>query len=67
MRFPLGVLSQYIGRKNAAIVEMSCHRPGHDLWILHGEEAIHDVLAMGVLARVSREQALASRSRSGAG
>src|ERR1700729_4456455 len=23
MRFPLGVLSQYIGRKNAAIVEMS--------------------------------------------
>jgi NNP family nitrate/nitrite transporter-like MFS transporter len=24
MRFPLGVLSQYIGRKNAALVEMSC-------------------------------------------
>lgn len=24
MRFPLGVLSQYIGRKKAAIVEMSC-------------------------------------------
>src|SRR6202161_2080832 len=24
MRFPLGVLSQYIGRKRAAIVEMSC-------------------------------------------
>ena len=23
MRFPLGVLSQYIGRKSAAIVEMS--------------------------------------------
>jgi MFS transporter, NNP family, nitrate/nitrite transporter len=24
MRFPLGVVSQYIGRKNAAIVEMAC-------------------------------------------
>src|SRR5580693_6898018 len=24
MRFPLGVVSQYIGRKSAAIVEMSC-------------------------------------------
>ena len=24
MRFPLGVMSQYIGRKNAALVEMSC-------------------------------------------
>ena len=23
MRFPLGVLSQYIGRKNAAMVEMA--------------------------------------------
>ena len=48
MRFPLGVLSQYIGRKNAAIVEMSCIV----LALLYGYFFVHSfgsVLAMGVL------------------
>jgi MFS transporter, NNP family, nitrate/nitrite transporter len=48
MRFPLGVLSQYIGRKNAAIVEMSAIV----LALLYGFFFVHsfnDVLGMGVL------------------
>ncbi|QEE27449.1 NarK/NasA family nitrate transporter [Terriglobus albidus] len=48
MRFPLGVLSQYIGRKSAAIVEMSCII----LALLYGYFFVHtfsNVLAMGVL------------------
>jgi NNP family nitrate/nitrite transporter-like MFS transporter len=48
MRFPLGVISQYIGRKNAAIVEMS----GIVIALLYGfffVQTFHDVLAMGVL------------------
>lgn len=48
MRFPLGVVSQYIGRKNAAIVEMSAIV----IALLYGfffVRTFHDVLAMGVL------------------
>ena len=48
MRFPLGVISQYIGRKNAAIVEMS----GITLALTYGfffVHTYHQVLAMGVL------------------
>jgi len=48
MRFPLGVISQYIGRKNAAIVEMS----GITLALSYGYffvQTYHQVLAMGVL------------------
>ncbi|MGI4853665.1 MAG: nitrate/nitrite transporter [Janthinobacterium lividum] len=48
MRFPLGVLSQYIGRKSAAIVEMSAII----IALLYGfffVKTFHDVIAMGVL------------------
>jgi NNP family nitrate/nitrite transporter-like MFS transporter len=48
MRFPLGVLSQYIGRKNAAIMEMSaiCIALMYGFFFVH---TYHNVLAMGVL------------------
>jgi NNP family nitrate/nitrite transporter-like MFS transporter len=52
MRFPLGVLSQYIGRKSAAIVEMSAII----LALLYGFFFVHsfnDVLAMGVLLGIA--------------
>ena len=52
MRFPLGVLSQYIGRKNAAIVEMSAIV----LALLYGFFFVHtfnDVLGMGVLLGIA--------------
>ena len=52
MRFPLGVLSQYIGRKSAAIVEMSCIV----LALLYGYffvHTFHAVLAMGVLLGIA--------------
>lgn len=52
MRFPLGVLSQYIGRKNAAIVEMSAIV----IALLFGFFFVHsyqDVLAMGVLLGIA--------------
>src|SRR6202051_2297503 len=52
MRFPLGVLSQYIGRKSAAIVEMS----GLVLALLYGflfVKSFNDVLAMGVLLGIA--------------
>jgi NNP family nitrate/nitrite transporter-like MFS transporter len=52
MRFPLGVLSQYIGRKRAAIVEMSAII----LALLYGfvfVKSFHDVLAMGVLLGIA--------------
>jgi len=52
MRFPLGVLSQYIGRKNAAMVEMSliviALLYGYYFVNSHGE-----VLAMGVLLGIA--------------
>ncbi len=52
MRFPLGVLSQYIGRKNAAIVEMSAIV----LALIYGflfVKSYNDVLAMGVLLGIA--------------
>ena len=52
MRFPLGVISQYIGRKNAAIVEMSCIIVA----LLYGYFFVHtfsNVLAMGVLLGIA--------------
>jgi NNP family nitrate/nitrite transporter-like MFS transporter len=52
MRFPLGVLSQYIGRKNAALVEM-----GSILialcWGYFAVNTFSDVIAMGVLLGIA--------------
>ncbi|WP_298233699.1 nitrate/nitrite transporter [uncultured Azohydromonas sp.] len=52
MRFPLGVLAQYIGRKNAAMVEMSLIV----LALLYGflfVDSYDGVLAMGVLLGIA--------------
>jgi NNP family nitrate/nitrite transporter-like MFS transporter len=52
MRFPLGVLSQYIGRKRAAIVEMTAII----IALLYGfffVRSYNDVLAMGVLLGIA--------------
>ena len=52
MRFPLGVISQFIGRKHAAIVEMSAIV----LALLYGfifVKTFHNVLAMGVLLGIA--------------
>jgi NNP family nitrate/nitrite transporter-like MFS transporter len=52
MRFPLGILSQYIGRKNAAIVEMSMIL----MAMCYGfffVRTFNDVLAMGVLLGIA--------------
>jgi NNP family nitrate/nitrite transporter-like MFS transporter len=52
MRFPLGVLSQYIGRKNAALVEMSMII----IAMLYGwlfVSSFTDVVAMGVLLGIA--------------
>ncbi len=52
MRFPLGVLSQYIGRKNAALVEMSCilAAMGFGYFFVNTYDR---VLAMGVLLGIA--------------
>ena len=52
MRFTLGVLAQYIGRKNATLVEMG----GICLAMLYGYfmvESFNDLLAMGVLLGIA--------------
>ena len=52
MRFPLGILSQYIGRKSATLVEMSMIA----IAMLFGFFAVHsfnDLLAMGVLLGIA--------------
>jgi MFS transporter, NNP family, nitrate/nitrite transporter len=52
MRFPLGVLSQYIGRKNAAMVEMGLIV----IALLYGYSFVNthnEVLAMGVLLGIA--------------
>ena len=52
MRFPLGILAQYIGRKNATLVEMS----GIAIALLYGYffvETFNDLLAMGVLLGIA--------------
>jgi NNP family nitrate/nitrite transporter-like MFS transporter len=52
MRFPLGVLSQYIGRKNAAIVEMSSILVA-TLYGYFFVTTYNNVLAMGVLLGIA--------------
>ena len=52
MRFPLGVLAQYIGRKNATLVEMG----GIAIAMLFGYffvDTFNDLLAMGVLLGIA--------------
>jgi MFS transporter, NNP family, nitrate/nitrite transporter len=52
MRFPLGVIAQYIGRKNATLVEMC----GIALALSYGYfyvETFNDLLAMGVLLGIA--------------
>jgi MFS transporter, NNP family, nitrate/nitrite transporter len=52
MRFPLGVLAQYIGRKNATLVEMGLIAVAmvYGLFFVHG---FGDLLAMGVLLGIA--------------
>ena len=52
MRFPLGVLSQYIGRKNAALVEMACIMVAMGFGYYY-VKSYNDVLAMGVLLGIA--------------
>ena len=52
MRFPLGVISQYIGRKNAAMVEMGSIVVAM-LWGFYFVESFGDALAMGVLLGIA--------------
>jgi MFS transporter, NNP family, nitrate/nitrite transporter len=52
MRFPLGILAQYIGRKNATLVEMG----GIAIALLFGYylvDTYNDLLAMGVLLGIA--------------
>jgi len=52
MRFPLGLLAQYIGRKSATLVEMGmiCVAMGFGLFFVDG---FGDLLAMGVLLGIA--------------
>ena len=52
MRFPLGVLAQYIGRKNATLVEMGliAVAMAYGLFFVH---SFGDLLAMGVLLGIA--------------
>jgi NNP family nitrate/nitrite transporter-like MFS transporter len=52
MRFPLGVLAQYIGRKNATLVEMGmiCVAMLFGVFFVH---TFNDLLAMGVLLGIA--------------
>ncbi len=52
MRFPLGVMSQYIGRKNAALVEMSCIMVAMAFGYFY-VNSYTGVLAMGVLLGIA--------------
>ncbi len=52
MRFPLGVLSQYIGRKNAALVEMALI-VGALTYGFFFVDSYDEVLAMGVLLGIA--------------
>lgn len=52
MRFPLGVLSQYIGRKNAALVEMGAIMVALT-WGFVAVNTFSDVIAMGVLLGIA--------------
>jgi NNP family nitrate/nitrite transporter-like MFS transporter len=52
MRFPLGLLAQYIGRKSATLVEMGlvCVAMAYGLLFVH---SFNDLLAMGVLLGIA--------------
>lgn len=52
MRFPLGILAQYIGRKNAAMVEMGliCVALGYGYFLV---DTFNEVIAMGVLLGIA--------------
>lgn len=52
MRFPLGILSQYIGRKNATLVEMSLIAVAM-LFGFFFVKSFNDLLAMGVLLGIA--------------
>ena len=52
MRFPLGVMSQYIGRKNAALVEMSTIMIAMAFGYFY-VDSYNGVLAMGVLLGIA--------------
>ena len=52
MRFPLGILSQYIGRKNAAILEM-CMIVAAMAYGYFFVRTFNDVIAMGVLLGIA--------------
>ncbi len=52
MRFPLGLLSQYIGRKNATLVEMALIAVAM-LFGFFFVETFNDLLAMGVLLGIA--------------
>ncbi len=52
MRFPLGVLAQYIGRKNAAMVEMSLIVAALAFGFFY-VKSYNDVIAMGVLLGIA--------------
>lgn len=52
MRFPLGVLAQYIGRKNATLVEMGLIAVAM-LFGLFFVKSFNDLLAMGVLLGIA--------------
>jgi NNP family nitrate/nitrite transporter-like MFS transporter len=52
MRFPLGILAQYIGRKNAALTEMGLILLAL-LWGYFFISSYNDVLAMGVLLGIA--------------
>ena len=52
MRFPLGLLSQYIGRKNATLVEMSLIMVAM-LFGFFFVKSFNDLLAMGVLLGIA--------------
>jgi MFS transporter, NNP family, nitrate/nitrite transporter len=52
MRFPLGILSQYIGRKNATLVEMGLIAVAM-LYGFFAVESFNDLLKMGVLLGIA--------------
>ena len=52
MRFPLGVLSQYIGRKNAALLEMGCIMLAMAFGYYY-VDSFDRVMAMGVLLGIA--------------
>ena len=53
MRFPLGVLSQYIGRKNAAHGRDGAHHRSPSLFGYYFVDSYDSVLAMGVLLGIA--------------